>query len=459
MVGVPVESLGGRIDADGAERLLVHSPSCEDGDLIVITHMPNAMDGLRVEGAVAPAVAKTADATRRRCRQGRPCDDPAHATSRRSDRAVRPSQGRGQSADGHHDHERGLCAGPAQCAVLPHLRAGDRSGAGGLERGQRRGHRGRHHQSAGAAAAHRRQPGQDDLHLQPGHLGHHDGVQGGHRPAAGAGPGAPLRRRVPQLPAGRREARGVAADPLRAGGAAGDHRPGRPGRDARLARASRPNCSTRAWTRSRSRACRTRRSASRWTTSSSSNSELGLQDIGQRVATSAATCRPGPSAAARARASCAAWTSAAMRWSSPTCRCAPTTTCASTWATSPRSSAARATTPSASRSTASRRWRSSCSARSRATRWKRRAIWPVARRDPPDAAAGRRDRGLRRLLGAGARPHHAAGAQRPRRPGAGGADPVSVPDRAGRVLGRLGHSRSPSPRRCSSCISPAAAST
>jgi HlyD family secretion protein len=27
--------------------------SCEDGDLIVITHMPNAMDGLRVEGALA----------------------------------------------------------------------------------------------------------------------------------------------------------------------------------------------------------------------------------------------------------------------------------------------------------------------------------------------------------------------------------------------------------------------
>jgi multidrug efflux pump subunit AcrA (membrane-fusion protein) len=61
MVGVRVESLGGRVDADGAERLLVHSPELRDGDLIVITHMPNAMDGLRVEGAVETAVAKTAD--------------------------------------------------------------------------------------------------------------------------------------------------------------------------------------------------------------------------------------------------------------------------------------------------------------------------------------------------------------------------------------------------------------
>ena len=60
MVGVRVESLGGRVDADGAERLLVHSPELRDGDLVVVTHMPNAMDGLRVEGAVDPALAKTA---------------------------------------------------------------------------------------------------------------------------------------------------------------------------------------------------------------------------------------------------------------------------------------------------------------------------------------------------------------------------------------------------------------
>ncbi|NBC13120.1 MAG: HlyD family efflux transporter periplasmic adaptor subunit, partial [Gammaproteobacteria bacterium] len=50
MVGVDVETLGEhRGGKDEVERLLVRSPQIEAGDLIVTTHMPNAMDGLRVE--------------------------------------------------------------------------------------------------------------------------------------------------------------------------------------------------------------------------------------------------------------------------------------------------------------------------------------------------------------------------------------------------------------------------
>jgi multidrug efflux pump subunit AcrA (membrane-fusion protein) len=58
MVGVRVEALGGRVEEDGSERLLVHSPQLEAGDLIVTTHMPNAMDGLRVETVAEQAMAK-----------------------------------------------------------------------------------------------------------------------------------------------------------------------------------------------------------------------------------------------------------------------------------------------------------------------------------------------------------------------------------------------------------------
>jgi len=60
MVGVTVDSLGGRVDDDGNEQLLVHSPNLRDGDLIVTTHMPNAMEGLRVETVADAALAKTA---------------------------------------------------------------------------------------------------------------------------------------------------------------------------------------------------------------------------------------------------------------------------------------------------------------------------------------------------------------------------------------------------------------
>jgi len=49
MRGIRVESLGGIEDGNGAERLLVRSPELAAGDQVVVTHMPNAIDGLRVE--------------------------------------------------------------------------------------------------------------------------------------------------------------------------------------------------------------------------------------------------------------------------------------------------------------------------------------------------------------------------------------------------------------------------
>jgi multidrug efflux pump subunit AcrA (membrane-fusion protein) len=67
MVGIDVETLGERHDGDDSvERLLVRSPQLRRGDLIVTTHMPNAIDGLRVESldegrmAKAPAGAAAA---------------------------------------------------------------------------------------------------------------------------------------------------------------------------------------------------------------------------------------------------------------------------------------------------------------------------------------------------------------------------------------------------------------
>jgi multidrug efflux pump subunit AcrA (membrane-fusion protein) len=49
MRGIEVEDLGAWHAADGTERLLVRSPALADGDQVIITHMPNAIDGLRVE--------------------------------------------------------------------------------------------------------------------------------------------------------------------------------------------------------------------------------------------------------------------------------------------------------------------------------------------------------------------------------------------------------------------------
>ncbi len=49
MKGVTVRSLGGWLTADGEERLLVQASELAAGDRLIVTHMPNAIDGLRVE--------------------------------------------------------------------------------------------------------------------------------------------------------------------------------------------------------------------------------------------------------------------------------------------------------------------------------------------------------------------------------------------------------------------------
>jgi multidrug efflux pump subunit AcrA (membrane-fusion protein) len=49
MHGLDVEPLGTRLGASGEERLLVRSDELEPGDALVTTHMPNAIEGLRVE--------------------------------------------------------------------------------------------------------------------------------------------------------------------------------------------------------------------------------------------------------------------------------------------------------------------------------------------------------------------------------------------------------------------------
>jgi multidrug efflux pump subunit AcrA (membrane-fusion protein) len=46
--GVEVKSIGQYIDADGTSMLLVKSPQIDNGDEIVVTHLPNAVSGLKV---------------------------------------------------------------------------------------------------------------------------------------------------------------------------------------------------------------------------------------------------------------------------------------------------------------------------------------------------------------------------------------------------------------------------
>jgi hypothetical protein len=46
--GVEVESIGQYIDADGTSLLLVKSSQINNGDEIVVTHLPNAVSGLKV---------------------------------------------------------------------------------------------------------------------------------------------------------------------------------------------------------------------------------------------------------------------------------------------------------------------------------------------------------------------------------------------------------------------------
>lgn len=49
MRGLQVETLGNFITDSGEERLLVLAPGLESGDRLVVTHLPNAIEGLRVE--------------------------------------------------------------------------------------------------------------------------------------------------------------------------------------------------------------------------------------------------------------------------------------------------------------------------------------------------------------------------------------------------------------------------
>ncbi|MFP4061700.1 MAG: efflux RND transporter periplasmic adaptor subunit [Halochromatium sp.] len=61
MRGLDVETLGTRLGAHGEERLLVRSDELEPGDALVTTHMPNAVEGLRVEIIGAEAADADAD--------------------------------------------------------------------------------------------------------------------------------------------------------------------------------------------------------------------------------------------------------------------------------------------------------------------------------------------------------------------------------------------------------------
>ena len=49
MHGLQVERLGERVDADGRTLALIRHPDLETGDILVVTRLPNAVDGLRVE--------------------------------------------------------------------------------------------------------------------------------------------------------------------------------------------------------------------------------------------------------------------------------------------------------------------------------------------------------------------------------------------------------------------------
>jgi RND family efflux transporter MFP subunit len=51
MRGLEVQRIGEQRGVDGSARVLVRSPELEAGDRIVITQLPNAMDGLRVKVA------------------------------------------------------------------------------------------------------------------------------------------------------------------------------------------------------------------------------------------------------------------------------------------------------------------------------------------------------------------------------------------------------------------------
>jgi multidrug efflux pump subunit AcrA (membrane-fusion protein) len=54
MRGVRVEVIGNTVLDGGEERLLVSAPTLQAGDLLVVTHLPNAIDGLRAEAVEQP---------------------------------------------------------------------------------------------------------------------------------------------------------------------------------------------------------------------------------------------------------------------------------------------------------------------------------------------------------------------------------------------------------------------
>lgn len=51
MLGVEVERVGEKQDAAGQSQILIRSPALKPGDKIIITQLPNAMDGLKVQVA------------------------------------------------------------------------------------------------------------------------------------------------------------------------------------------------------------------------------------------------------------------------------------------------------------------------------------------------------------------------------------------------------------------------
>ena len=54
MKSVEVERLGETHPEDGAGRVILHSPDLKSSDRLIVTHLPNAIDGLKVKVAAAP---------------------------------------------------------------------------------------------------------------------------------------------------------------------------------------------------------------------------------------------------------------------------------------------------------------------------------------------------------------------------------------------------------------------
>ena len=55
MRGVEVERLGETHPVDGDSRVILRSPGLKPSDRVIVTHLPNAIDGLRIRVAVAPS--------------------------------------------------------------------------------------------------------------------------------------------------------------------------------------------------------------------------------------------------------------------------------------------------------------------------------------------------------------------------------------------------------------------